>query len=293
MKYIGTDNELQEKNSYCNYCLKCCGLTTSNKGRFYMKYIGTDIELQTKLKNDYPLHFACIYGHTSTVAKLLENGADVNAKTNDVYHWTALVVAIKNEHTKTVKMLLDAGADVNAEGYFNDTALHFASEKGNKEIVAMLLEKKYGADVNKSSDDIKRWKALHFASYYGHTEIVEMLLENGADVNAKGYKRRTALHFASDQGHTEIVALLQKYNKLPDKDEVNEKNDNVKNDNEKNDNVNNNSCCCFNWYNTDTKNTDYESEIIENQKNNGCNWDDIPINNVKKDEIILYNKGVL
>ena len=27
-------------------------------------------------------------------------------------------------------------------------------------------------------------------------------------------------------------------------------------------------------------------ELIENNKKNGCNWDDIPINNIKKDEIL-------
>ena len=108
--------------------------------------------------------------------------------------------------TKLVRKLLDEGADVNAKSGSGSTALMMASSKGHKEIVAMLLEKKYGADVNVKNNE--GWTALDRASLNEHTEIVEMLLKNGADVNTKDNGGYTALIEASRKGHTEIVAML-------------------------------------------------------------------------------------
>ena len=51
-------------------------------------------------------------GHEKIVKLLLENSADVNAKTK--YNRTALMLAARYGHEKVVKKLLEKSADVNA-----------------------------------------------------------------------------------------------------------------------------------------------------------------------------------
>jgi predicted LPLAT superfamily acyltransferase len=147
---------------------------------------------------------ASMWGHTQTVAMLLENGADVNAKNNDGK--TVLMLASWYGHTETVAMLLEKGADVNAK-MKGETALHMASFLGHTETVAILLDA--GADANEKLPF--GTTALIWASERGHPETVRILLERGADVNAKTDYDYTALMAASKYGHTEIEKLLKQY----------------------------------------------------------------------------------
>ena len=55
-------------------------------------------------------------GNIETVARLLEKGADVNAKNNDGY--TAFIRASMNRHIEIAAMLPEKGADVNAKNNY-------------------------------------------------------------------------------------------------------------------------------------------------------------------------------
>ena len=87
------------------------------------------------------------------------------------------------------------------------------AEKGNKEVVEMLL--KAGADPNiqdtDDTDDTDGNTALIWASYNGHKEIVEILIKSGADPNFKNIHKETALMCASDKANKEIVKMLIEY----------------------------------------------------------------------------------
>jgi len=61
------------------------------------------------------------------------------------------------------------------------TPLHFASIRGNKEIVEILVNN--GAEINATNDTCGT--PLHISAEYGHFQIVESLLVFGADTNAK------------------------------------------------------------------------------------------------------------
>lgn len=71
---------------------------------------------------------------------LIENGADVNAKT---IRGTPIFYAIGWGNLKSVKLLLDHGADINIRNQEGDTPLSWAKKLERDEIVALLL--KYGA----------------------------------------------------------------------------------------------------------------------------------------------------
>ena len=152
-----------------------------------------------------PLIIAAQNGHAEIVAKLLAQGADVNAAASDGS--TALMLAAQNGHTETVSALLlrkDINVDAKISAY-RLTALFLAAQNGHAEIVAKLLAR--GADVNAVRSDGST--ALMLAAQNGHTEIVSALLSrDGIDVNAAASDGATALMLAAQNGHTETVAEL-------------------------------------------------------------------------------------
>ena len=142
-------------------------------------------------------------GHVKVVQKLLDRGADVNAQGGD--YGNALQAASSEGHEKVAQLLLDRGADINAQvgGLYGD-ALRAASSEGHERIVQLLLDR--GADVNTQGG---YGDALHAASLGGRERIVQLLLDRGADINAQaGGLHGNALQAASSEGHERIVQLL-------------------------------------------------------------------------------------
>jgi hypothetical protein len=84
------------------------------------------------------------------------------------------------------------------------TALHWAVEKGNADVVTQLVRR--GADVNEP--DRAKLAPLHIAAQNGFSVIVEVLLKAGADPNARARGKQTPLHCASRNGSLETVRVL-------------------------------------------------------------------------------------
>ncbi len=91
-----------------------------------------------------------------------------------------------------VKKLLQKGANVNAKDAFSATPLHEAAEAGHKAVAQLLVSK--GANVNAKAQD--KSTPLHLAAAGYHKDIAELLIVKGADVNAKDGSGNTPLHLA-------------------------------------------------------------------------------------------------
>jgi ankyrin repeat protein len=83
---------------------------------------------------------------------------------------------------------------VNARDKEGQTPLHWAAERSQKDVAALLLANK--ADVNAVDRD--GWTPLHFVADFGerNIDIEELLLAYNADVNAKangGFTPSTSL----------------------------------------------------------------------------------------------------
>ena len=123
---------------------------------------------------------ASIYGgnYAESVELLLEKGANIylgDKKGNTALHYAAASDS-ELDRVAMVKLLLAKGADVNAKGDVW-TPLMSASYNGHAEIVGLLLEK--GADIK--FQDRAGFNALHYAKEKGHKEVEQLLLAKGTE----------------------------------------------------------------------------------------------------------------
>jgi hypothetical protein len=84
-----------------------------------------------------------------------------------------LLRAVRAGDLAAVKALLDQGVPVDTKFRYDRTALSFATDRGNAEIVKLLLER--GADAG-AKDSFYHMTPLGSASYKGHVEVVKLLL---------------------------------------------------------------------------------------------------------------------
>jgi ankyrin repeat protein len=151
-----------------------------------------------------PVADAAMRGDLAAVRTLLQQRADVTAPQGD--GMTALHWAAERGDAEMAAVLLKSGAIVRAETRVGRyTALHLAAKSGNAAIVSALVGA--GAEVNAVTTTGAM--PLHFAAAAGSADGVRVLLDRGADVNAREPQwGQTPLMFAAAAGRTEAVKVL-------------------------------------------------------------------------------------
>jgi ankyrin repeat protein len=96
-------------------------------------------------------------------------------------------------------------ADVNVAQGDGMTALHWAAERGDQDLAALLL--KSGANPA-AVTRVGRHTPLHVAARGGHDRVVRLLVDAQADVRALTTTGAAPLHFAAASGSSEAVAIL-------------------------------------------------------------------------------------
>ena len=137
------------------------------------------------------------------VRSLIAQRVDINASEPDGS--TALQWAAQRNNVELVDLLLAAGANPKTANRYNVTPLALASMNGNAAIIERLL--KAGAGANDVSEEGQT--ALMTASLNGRPDAVKVLIAHGADVNEKEPIRgQTALMWAASEGNAEAARLL-------------------------------------------------------------------------------------
>jgi ankyrin repeat protein len=145
------------------------------------------------------LHYAARSGSSDIALKLLEKGADVNARTPG--GWTPLILAAENGRSETVHLLLQKGADVDAQTQARRptvglTALHRAATLEDPETILTLLL--HGADAGLTTVD--KDTPLHYAVKAGCLRATALLLFHGASATAANRKNVTPRRLVDSMG---------------------------------------------------------------------------------------------
>lgn len=157
------------------------------------------------------LHQAAMQGDSNQVRRLLQQGADVNAKvrSDEQYspEWgnTPLHYAARDGRKDVVEQLLAAGAAANAANDRGVTPLHRALSY--RELITLLIER--GANVNVA--DGRGETPLHWAAQDGQADAVELLLLRGASVRVRNNAGLTPLHMAARSGSATACTKLAGY----------------------------------------------------------------------------------
>jgi len=152
-------------------------------------------------RNSTPLHWAV--SDTDKIRRLLAHGADINAKTERERTPLSLAAAMRFDMAP-LKLLLEKGANPNIASINGQTPLMFAARAGNVEAMELLLAKKADPLAVAGSGAV----ALMAAAASRDVETVRLLLKHGVGVNAKTKRNETALSGAASRGADDIVKLL-------------------------------------------------------------------------------------
>jgi uncharacterized protein len=140
--------------------------------------IAGTLEMSVKAyAQDLKLHGAVAAGDLPQVSRLIEGGADINAKDSDGQ--TALLVAVQNNQIEIAKALTAAGADINVQASNKDTPWLLAGANGRTEIIEAMIP--LGPDL--SIRNRFGGNALIPACERAHVETVRLLLTTEIDVN--------------------------------------------------------------------------------------------------------------
>lgn len=130
-----------------------------------------------------PLHYAVFHGQTRIAQRLLEDGANIDAKS--ITGITPLYLAVENNDHEMVCMLMYYNADVNIECEKNNSwsrditspILH-SIDREFFDITRLLLD--YVADVDEPYSD---GLTMLFHALLNASEITYLLIEKGANIN--------------------------------------------------------------------------------------------------------------
>jgi ankyrin repeat protein/penicillin V acylase-like amidase (Ntn superfamily) len=141
-------------------------------------------------------------GRLPLVRQLLEQGAKVTARNHEGED--ALSTALRWGHFEVAKALIQAGATVDERNAHGLTPLFRAASGGDLDVVQSLLTR--GADARTKTRT--GHTPVMAAAGAGHAAIVERLLDDGADVNASTSEGQTALFFAVAHGQVSAAQSL-------------------------------------------------------------------------------------
>eukprot|EP01060_Flectonema_neradi_P007401 TRINITY_DN1514_c0_g1_i1.p1 TRINITY_DN1514_c0_g1~~TRINITY_DN1514_c0_g1_i1.p1 ORF type:complete len:280 (+),score=68.19 TRINITY_DN1514_c0_g1_i1:71-841(+) len=143
-------------------------------------------------------------GDTALIELLADAGISLEVTCKLFFGTTPLMKACYYKRESSVKKLIELGADSEARDKDGRTPLQIASQYSTRSVIKALVEAGTPVDTPNSEGCTPLW----IASYYGNTEVVETLAELGADLDKKDEQGYTPLLIASECGWEDTVNKL-------------------------------------------------------------------------------------
>lgn len=143
-----------------------------------------------------PICHAFVGDHEEIVELLLKRGARRDKR--------LLVAAVLKNNLKMVRVLLEQGLDASST-YNGVPLLTWAVSYKNREMANLLLD--YEARIDDEAG-LAGKTALHYAAERDDVEMITLLLDRGADVNAEQLFGITALTIAVQRGYNKLSRRL-------------------------------------------------------------------------------------
>ncbi len=118
--------------------------------------------------------------------------------------FSALTLATYRGNNEVAKYLIEKGADLNGNSKMG-TTLMAAIVKGNNDIAKLLIAKKAKLDLA----DENGTTALIYATQFKNIEMIKLLLENKADKTKVDKNGKTAFEYATFSNDDQIINLLK------------------------------------------------------------------------------------
>ena len=174
---------------------------------------GDDVNLAEARKGQTALMWAAAEGHPDVVQLLIDNKAEVNAKSKSGFNALAfaavkddpksvqvllaagadpnyalpdnakvLLIAVAHKSSKAAAALVDGGADPNVADQGGNTPLHTAARAGDAELIKKLLAKPRGPERENRQSEHRRtgWRRWRWLPFH-HGEQTPLMVAAKAD----------------------------------------------------------------------------------------------------------------
>lgn len=196
----------------------------SSKDIKYLVNCGNSIDERQSITGEAPVHRAVLSSKAdknSALTAIIDCNADLDIL--DSNGWTALIHACYTGDLESAKTLLQNGAKVNAFSNQQKQALHFAALKDSVPCIRLLLQNRAKLEAK----DNQGCTPLHLACKKGCQNSVSVLLSHGANIYAVDEREWTPLHYAAYNGYPQVCKQLLSFSADTDpklRDAVNSQN---------------------------------------------------------------------
>ena len=157
-------------------------------------------------KGQTPIHYASFVGNIKIIKLLIQNGADISAKTNnglDVLHLSIMGDKITSFFYFSEKYKINY---INSKDIKENTSLHLATYFNSKKIFNYLLTTNK-LDINAVNKE--GFTPLHFAVMNQNINMIKKLLMKGADCSIKNDKLSTPYDIANKNNYHSIKKIFK------------------------------------------------------------------------------------
>ena len=156
-------------------------------------------------KGQTPLHYASFVGNIKLIKILIQNDADIFAKTNNGLNVLHLAT-MGNKITSFYYFIERYKMRINSKDNKENTSLHLASYFNSKKIFNFLLTNPK-IDINSKNKD--GFTPLHFAVDSKNKNMIIKLLIKGADISIKNNKSYTPQDLAKQKNLDSLVNIFK------------------------------------------------------------------------------------